>query len=330
MTDTATAGAPAQRVTTPAAATPTTYAVLTPNPTAPENIQGTLNRSSFDQLSSFLASYGLGSLFSIDANGRPSGWLWDQIVNGVDTQAALQVALEQTPIFQQRYGVILRMRDAAAKGQPVVVPSIAQVREYETNAAAMLRQAGLPAWFYDSYEDAQKLMESNISLSELEQRVGESWDRVQSSPPEVKQAFEQFYGASGEAALASFFLDPDTTINQLERASRAAYAGGTARTLGIGLDRALSERIAALPLSDEAIRSDLVQVSDLQGRGVFTEGITETSDLTAEGTGVQAAVFGSGTEASQIERRILARRANAGTSSGGAALTQQGLAVGSA
>jgi hypothetical protein len=284
----------------------------------------TTDRAVYQQLSAFLTSYGLGSLFTTDASGLPSGWLWDQIVSGTDTEAGLQLALEATPIYQERYGVITRMRQQAASGAPTVVPTIAQVRDYESNAAAMMKQAGFPPWFYDSYQDMQNLMEQNISLSELEQRVGQSWDLVHNTDPLVQQAFADFYGAAGDAALASFYLDPDKTISQLEKASRAAYAGGQGRSMGLSIDQQLAERIANQPLSAQGINDNLQQVANLQGRGVFTEGITETTDLTAEQQGIGAAVFGEGAAASQIERRIQARRANATTATGGAALTQAG------
>lgn len=307
----------------PAAPAPAAPTGITAPPSTP-GAPGTENRVVYDQLASFLTSYGLGGLFTTDASGLPGGWLWDQIVSGTDSEAGLQLALEQTSVYQQRYGVITRMRAEAASGKPVVVPTISQVREYETNAAAMMRQAGFPPWFYDSYEDVQGLLEANISLSELEQRVGQSWDLVHNTDPAIQQAFQDFYGVAGDAALASFYLDPDKTISQLERASRAAYAGGMGKTLGLNLDKTLSERIASLPTSPEGITQDLTQVAELQGRGVFTEGVTEVTDLTAENQGLGAAVFGDGAAAAQIERRIARRRANESSATGGAALTQVG------
>lgn len=284
-----------------------------------------VNQQTFKQLAAFLGSYGLGSLFSVDDQGLPAGWLWDQITNGVDSEAVLTLALESTPQWQQRYGIITEMRNEFATGKAdVVVPTMEQVRDYETQGAQMMKLAGFPTWFYDSYQDMQGLMRQGVSLAELQQRVGESWSLVNNTDPAVVQAFEQFYGMQGEAALASFYLDPDRTIADLDKASRTAYAGGMGKSLGLNIDKQLAERMADLPDSPDAIVENLTQVAELQGRGVFNEGITETADLTAETEGVGATVFGDGAAAAAIERRIATRRANAASSTGGAALTSAG------
>jgi len=116
------------------------------------------SKQTFGALSAYLSQLGLGSLFALDANGQPSGWLWEQIKTGVDTADQLTLAIESTPEFQTRYGVITEMRRRAAAGEPVRVPTIGQVREYEDTVSRVMRQAGMPTWFYDSYTDAQDLM----------------------------------------------------------------------------------------------------------------------------------------------------------------------------
>lgn len=311
----------------------TTPANTTPEPgvTAPAATPGTAtavstrNRDLFSMMASVIQSAGLGGLFTIGANGAPGGRLWDVITSGVDNEAALMLWFEQQPEFQARFPVIAQMRQAGAGGGISYIPTPREVREYEVTVSAMLRNAGLPSSFYDDPMYAQNLMAQNLSAAEVEQRLGRSWEMVRSTDPTVLSAFTEFFGVQGEGAMAAFFLDPERTLSQLERQARTAYTAGMGRTMGLNLDRAISERIAALPRTEAGIVEGLNQVSelDVQG-GVFTEGFTELTDLEAETTGIEASLFGDGAARSAIQRRILERQANERSSLGGAAVTQAG------
>lgn len=281
------------------------------------------NDQIFADLAAYLNDLGLGSLFSTGPDGSPAGWLWNQITQGFDTESELIVRLEDTKAFKERYAVITEMRQRAAAGEPVQVPSVADVREYEQTAATLMRQAGLPPWFYDSYKDAQKLMSKGVSPRELEQRIATGWTTVRDIDPSIRKAFSDFYGvAQGDAALAAFVLDPSTTMTNLERASRAAYTAGYGRNMGLDVNKQLAERVAALPQSEAGIQQGLSEAARYSG--VYTEGITETEDITSQ-TGIEATLLGSGDAQGKIEKRILERQAQGKSSQGGAAQTQQGL-----
>lgn len=285
------------------------------------------NRALFDAIAAYLGDMDLGGLFSIGADGTPGGWLWQQITSGIDNQAALMINLEQTSQFQQRYGVINDIRQQAAQGKPVHVPTVAEVREYEQSVLGMMRQAGLPDYLYDSYDDAHALMRNGLSAVEVEQRLGQAWDRVQNTDPQVRQAFSDFYGVSGDANLAAMFLDPSRTMASLERQSRAAYTAGMGQRMGINVDQAAAERIAGLPKTDAGIYQDLTQVNQLEGAGVFNETMAERNDadLTAATTGIDATVFGDGKAQAAIERRTIERKAANSASTGGALRTNVGV-----
>ena len=311
-----------------AAAQAATAAAVQPDPTitAPAATPGAAqdDRNVFAALAQYLADADLGSLFSLSADGTPSGWLWDQITSGIDNEAALQMAIEQTPQFQARYPAIANARQRSTSGAPVRVPTVRDVREYETTVATTLRQSGLPSWFYDNFNDIQSLMDKGLSAVEVEQRLGQTWEQVRNTNPAITQAFSDFYGVSGDAALAAFFLDPQRTQSALDKYGRTAYTSGMGRDMGIGIDKALAERIAGLPKTEAGIYQDLTEVSRMQGAGVFTEGYTETEDLNTN-TGLGAVALGDGAASSSISRRILARQQNARSSAGGGALTQAGL-----
>lgn len=285
------------------------------------------NRQLFDVMSRILQDAGLGDLFTIDATGQPAGWLWTQITQGVDSQAALEFAFEQTPQFQQRFPVIAQMRERQRRGERAgYIPTPRDILQYEQTVSSMLRQAGLPDWFYSDRNTIQELMLNDLSAAEVEERLGEAWTMVRNSNPAVQERFNEFYGVDGDAALAAMFLDPTRTQESLNRAARTAYTAGMGRTMGLDIGRQQAERIAGLPQTQAGIAEGLRQVSQLNTRGgVFTEGITEQQDLTAEGTGIEAGILGSGQAQQDIERRLARRQAAARPPGGGAAVTTTGV-----
>jgi hypothetical protein len=316
------AGPPSTAGTTPAGTT------TEPGVTAPASTPGAAsavndrNRALFDSMARNIQASGLAGLFTIGPDGAPSGRLWDQITSGMDSEAALIAWFEEQPEFQARFPAIAEAR-ASGIG---VVPTPAEVRRYEEEAQTLLRRAGLPEWFYDDpVNDLQTLMTQNISLVELQDRLGSAWTTVRETDPAVLDAFSQFFGVEGDAAMAAFFLDPERTQASLDRAARTAYTAGMGRNIGLDINQQLADRLASLPSTYGGIWEDLTSVAGLTAEGgVFTEGITETIDLTAEGTGIDAIVLGSGDAAAQMERRILRRQANSRSSLGGAAVTERG------
>jgi hypothetical protein len=309
-----------------AAAAPAPEAV-----TAPASTPGTdtevaaRNRTLFSQQALMLQDAGLGELFTLAPDGTPGGWLWEQITSGIDDEASIIIALEATDQFKARYPVIAQLRQQNREGGVAYVPTPADVRNYEVTVSQTLRRAGLPSWFYEDRKYIQNLMGMDLSADEIGERLGTAWEMVRNTDPKVLAAYSQFYGVEGENALVATFLDPTRTAASLTKQARTAYTAGMGRTIGIDLDKVAAERIADLPKTEAGIWQDLTEVSLLEGSGVFTEGITETDDFTAEDEGIESVVFGDGQARADLQRRVIARQANARSSTGGAALTQAGL-----
>lgn len=284
------------------------------------------NKQLFDLISQYLGSMDLGGLFSIGADGLPGGWLWDQITSGIDNEAAIQMALEATPQFQARYGIISELRKQAGTGAAVHVPTVAEVREYEQSVTQIMKMAGLPSFMYDNVSDAHQLMIQGLSVAEVEQRLGQAWERVQNTDPAVRAAFGEFYGITGDAAMAAAFLDPTRTLASLERDSRAAYTSGMGHRVGVNIDKTTSERIADLPKTEAGIYENLTQLGALEGGGVFTETMGEAAtDLSVENTGIDAVFFGDGAASGRVERRVIERNSARAAVPGGGLRTQRGL-----
>lgn len=266
-------------------------------------------QAQFSQMSSYLNSIGLGELFTVDSSGNPGGWLWNQLQAGVDTQDELYFRLEQTDTFRKRFGVIQEQQARAAKGEPVAVMTPAQVLGYEDEVRKAMSAAGLPPTFYDEPSDFHGLILNDMAATEVRDRISQAYDYVLSAPPEVRDAFTDFYGVGqGDAQLAAWALDPERTVRDMTRATRTAYTAGMGERFGIEVNRATAERIADLPKTEAGITQGLEQIAGMSQ--LFTESIGEaTTDLAAGTTGIEATFEGSGAANNQIQRRLAGRKA---------------------
>lgn len=281
-------------------------------------------RMMFDSLATYLRSLGLDSLFTTDSNGNPGGWLWNQLQAGVDTPDELSVAIQQTDTFRNRFGVIVEQQRRAAQGQPVYVMSPAEVIEYENTVKQLMVSAGLPSTFYDQPSDFHRLILEDMSPAEVSERITQAFDYVLSAPPEVRTAFEEFYGVgNGDAQLAAWALDPDRTVRDINRATRTAYAAGMADRFDIQVDRSMAERIADLPRTEAGITEGMRQVASMGS--IFDEGLGDRGTDLTDNEGIASVFEGDSAATDAISRRVLRRSASNRTSTGGAVTTQQGV-----
>jgi hypothetical protein len=270
-----------------------------------------------------LRQYGLGQLFTIGPDGRPGGWLWDQILQGNDDSTSLMAALEKTDVYRDRFGVTIEQQARAARGEPVYVMSPAEVIEYERRARQIMSAAGMPDWFYDQASDFHSLILNDISPDELSARVQQAYEYVHNAPSEVRAKFEEFYGvAHGDAALAAYVLDPDRTTAQLERATRTAYTAGMAQRFDVALNRNVASRIAELPRTEAGIVEGLTQVA--AQRNLTNETYFERGDISQADT-VSAVFEGDADARRRLEAREIERSAPQRAATGGAVTTQRGV-----
>jgi hypothetical protein len=277
----------------------------------------------FGLLAQQLENIGLGELFKYDG-GKPSGWLWQQIQAGVDTSEELMAAIQSTTAFKDRFGVIVEQQKRAAKGEPVYVMSPAEVIEYEQRVKQVMKSAGFPAGFYDEPSDFHKLILQDMSAAEVEQRVMDAFDYVESAPPEVKQAFNNYFGTgAGDKALAAWALDPERTVRDIRKATRTAFAAGISQRFDVAINRTSAERIAELNMSDDEVRRRMEAVA--QAAPIYTESIGETGNDITSDDGVSS-IFEADAEATaQMSRRTMMRQGANQRSTGGAVVTQEGV-----
>jgi hypothetical protein len=290
-----------------------------------------MEQDAFALLSRFLNEIGLGSLFSVDSQGNPGGWLWDQIVGGTDSQERLLMALEQTPEFRRRFDVIFELRNQAAAGENVVVPNVSQVLQYEQQYKTTMARAGVPSWFYDSYTDAHDALQKNLTIEQIAERIDSSFSVIQKLPTEVRDMFSEYFGDSSDASLVAAVLDPEKTLASLERATRTAVAGGFARRQGFDISLQQANEYASLGRNVAQTEAEMAQVGQL--RDLSTASMGEAQLGAGEGLDVafKAGALGQSDVQQQLESRLTTRRAGQGQSAGGALTLQEGIVgVGSA
>lgn len=288
-------------------------------------------RNIYRDLSGYLSDIGLGSLFTVTSDGRPSGWLWDQVKSGITSQSQLEFALRQTPQFQQRFSVITEQQRRAASGDyvgPVMSPG--EVLAYESAASNIMRRAGLPASFYDNPQDFQNLILEQVDLEELGQRVDQAYESIIDAPVEVRDAFSEYFGIDRtDSALAAYVLDPSLLMRDLERNRLAAVAGGYGARYDVSLSRGTALEVGG-QLTESQIRDRMAQIGQLEP--LFAESVGEAVDLSAQEQGF-ASQFGDviDTDISQsqalteLERRQLRRRASQQGAGGGAVVASTGV-----
>ena len=278
--------------------------------------------ATFSELATMLSDYGLGSLFTVNSDGTPGGWLYDQMINGNDEPASLAMALEQTPIFKQRYKVIFDMRERVNKGENVVVPTVQNVLAYEQQYMQVMSAAGVPSWFYDSYTDAQDAIRRNLTVEQISNRIGASYSVVQTLPTEVRDMFREFYGDATDGALVAAVLDPEQTLAQLDKATRAATIAGFGAKQNVAVSKQQAESYAELGKSVSQSQADIGQVASLQGLTSSTFG--ESATQLTEDVAFKAGAMDDATANKQLEDRLLGRQLRQRDAAGGAFVGQSG------
>lgn len=250
-------------------------------------------------------------------------WAYNVLVEGASGTEMVQRMYDR-PEFRERFKAMFEYRKRNPN-LPAISPS--EVLAFEREGAQLMRSAGMPPQFYDHWSDFVAPISSGMSMAELAERVEGSFQRVTAAPRGVREAFTSFFGPSGDAALAAFFLDPTKALPALRIQVRAAEAAGAGFNFGftLGRDRAIEVAEAGYDFGSAQDRfANLFQVAPL-----FQETVGEAAtgiDLQAEDEGVEAlfGLAGAGESTTAIERRRDERTAAFGGSGGAQGSVQSG------
>ncbi len=208
----------------------------------------------FSRLKALLSRVGLDELQDA-VQGIITGGTVDLSDSG-----AIIFALREQPAYQKRFaGNAARVK----AGLPELDPST--YVGLENSYRELMRSNGLPEGFYDQSDDFRKLIESDVSPSELQQRVEQGYRSVRDADPEVKRQMQELYGVS-EGQLTAYFLDPDRTAPLLTRQARAAQVAARGRELaGVQLTATSAEDLIARGFSPEEAQQAFTRQGQLSG-----------------------------------------------------------------
>lgn len=243
---------------------------------------------------SILSQFGLESL-------ETKVWeLYTGNMVDVSNPTTLMFALREEDAYKKRFAANEARR---ARGLPELTPGT--YLDLEDTYRNVLARNGLPAGFYDTYEDFEKLIAGDVAPVELDNRLSQAYRVVMDADPIVKQRLKEEYGI-GDGDLLAYFIDPDrarpmlTSADYRRQAQAALVMGAGQRYAGIKVGREQAEQLATMGVSGEQAAEgfrDIARLGELRQQFGGEEAITET-----ELVGQQ---FGADEEA----RKKLVRRA---------------------
>jgi hypothetical protein len=257
-----------------------------------ENDDAARQRDARARIGSVLAEYGLESM---------ADWVWQQILDGKSDTEVLQ-DLRNTPEFKKRFPAIEERR---AKGLNAISPG--EYVAYERQARQLFRAAGLPGGFYDSNDDFTRYIAGDMSLAELNDRIGLARRASFEVDPEVRATLSRDYGIS-DGDLTAWFLDDKVAQPLLEKRFAAGEIGAAAVRSGFGrTSRGENESLAGLGINPEQAQEGFGTLAGLRELTVGLPGQREAAISRDEQIG---AAFRSDAKArAKIETRRSQRQA---------------------
>jgi hypothetical protein len=120
----------------------------------------------------------------------------------------------------------------------------------------IMRRYGLPESYYTRgdlgrQEGFEKLIASDVSDVELEDRISTAQKRVINANPEVAQALRTFYPGISQGDILAYTLDPSKAIEDIKRKVTAAEIGGAAVRAGLTTSAADAEYLQRYGVTKE-------------------------------------------------------------------------------
>jgi hypothetical protein len=229
------------------------------------------------------------------------------IRDGVTDSSLLRTLIENTQQFRDRFPA-MALRHQQGYNRITAAEYIA----FEDFAVGLFQEGGLPPGFYDQRSDFTDLIarfpDLNMARQSLQRRVSAGFGALALAPPEIRDAFGQYFGPSGDAALAAYMIDPDKAVDVLLRQVELAEVGGTGSQFGFNVGLDVAGQLVDRGIDRAAARSGFGQVQELEP--AFRETISETEDFTAETEGF-GSIFNldNGESLDRLRRRVEARSA---------------------
>jgi len=218
--------------------------------------RGQRRESARQIVKSFLSKYNISGLDDSINN----------ILNdGIEDSNAVLFMLRDTPEFQKRFAANRRRKESGF-AELDFATYIGMENAYRETMQAF----GLPEGFYNDQKDFEKLIEGDVSLAELTNRIRDGFVKVRDADPAVRQQMFELYGVT-ESDLAAYFIDPERSrplMMAQDYKKQAAAAGIAARGLeqgGLQLSKEEAESLAGRGVTPEQARAQFTQRRELAG-----------------------------------------------------------------
>lgn len=208
-------------------------------------------------LSSVLRQYGLESLSPI---------IWQKYANkefSIEDEASILFSIKEEQAYKDRFAANEARK---ARGFSELTPStyIALEQSYRSTLASN----GLPAGFYDSPDDFQKLLEGDVAVSELNNRLKDAYSVIRDADQTVVNKLRTEYGI-GDGELLAYFIDPErarpmlTSADYKRQAQAAVFMGRAERMAGINLQKSQAEELARLGVTTAEAEKAFTTISQM-------------------------------------------------------------------
>jgi murein DD-endopeptidase MepM/ murein hydrolase activator NlpD len=190
-------------------------------------------KSAFNILKMEFQQFGLGSLVDSISNLLTDG----------TPPAEFALRLRGTQEYKDRFKANeIRL----SKGLAALSP--ADYVALEDKYQDIMRNYDLPESYYTKDETGrqvgfEQLIGSDVSSTELENRIITAKDRVINTNPEVSKALKQFYPDITDGDILAYALDPKNALKTIQSKVTAAEIGGTAMQFGLGTSLARAEEL---------------------------------------------------------------------------------------
>ena len=242
---------------------------------APSGAQTAAKKSAYDLLYSEFNNLGIGALV-------PD--LKTFIEEGI-SPAEFTLRLRQTDAYKKRFAA-----NAQRINKGLRAISEAEYIAKEDAYQDIMRRYGLPESYYSRgemgrQEGFEKLIASDVSDVELEDRISTAQKRVINANPEVAQALRTFYPGISQGDILAYTLDPSKAIEDIKRKVTAAEIGGAAVRAGLTTSAADAEYLQRYGVTKEQadqgyqtaaqIVPRASQLADIYKQGPYTQATAE-------------------------------------------------------
>lgn len=217
----------------------------------------TVSQDAKATLSSVLRSYGLEQLAPI---------LWNKYANkefDIQDEDSMLFSIKEEQAYKNRFAAN-EVRKARGFNELTPATYLALEQSYRSTLASN----GLPAGFYDSPDDFQKLIEGDVAVSELNNRLKDAYSVIRDADQTVVNKLRTEYGI-GDGELLAYFIDPERARPMLssadyKRQAQAAVFMGRAQSMaGINLQKGQAEELARLGVTTAEAEKAFTTISQM-------------------------------------------------------------------